>query len=137
MNTEENSILAANDQFYAALNAMFKGEVEPMNTVWSHADDATYMGPDGVYVVGWKGIGAEWKKQADYKLGGTVEPADIHTIPGHMLAVVQNYEIGQNLDKDGNKLEVKIRATNVFRKEKGEWKMISHHVDLLPFLMEK
>jgi hypothetical protein len=25
-----------------------------------------------------------------------------------------------------------IRATNIFRKEDGQWKMIGHHVDLLP-----
>jgi len=28
---------------------------------------------------------------------------------------------------------VSIRATNVFRKEGGQWKMIGHHTDLLPF----
>jgi hypothetical protein len=29
---------------------------------------------------------------------------------------------------------VSIRATNLFRKESGAWKMIGHHTDLLPFL---
>ena len=35
---------------------------------------------------------------------------------------------------EGRPLQVSIRATNIFRKEKGEWKMIGHHTDLLPFL---
>jgi ketosteroid isomerase-like protein len=31
-------------------------------------------------------------------------------------------------------VQVSIRATNLFRKENGAWKMIGHHTDLLPFL---
>ena len=34
----------------------------------------------------------------------------------------------------GNIVPVSIRATNIFRKENGAWKMIGHHTDLLPFL---
>ncbi len=28
---------------------------------------------------------------------------------------------------------VSLRATNVFSKENGAWKMIGHHTDMLPF----
>ena len=49
-------------------------------------------------------------------------------------AVVVAVETGENRDADGQPLEVSIRATNVFRKEHGTWKMIGHHTDLLPFL---
>jgi ketosteroid isomerase-like protein len=42
--------------------------------------------------------------------------------------------VGSNLDAEGRPLQVSIRATNVFRKENGDWKMIGHHTDLLPFL---
>jgi hypothetical protein len=31
-------------------------------------------------------------------------------------------------------VSVSIRATNLFRKEDGSWKMIGHQTDLLPFL---
>jgi hypothetical protein len=30
--------------------------------------------------------------------------------------------------------KVSIRATNIFRKENGVWKMIGHHTDLLPYV---
>jgi ketosteroid isomerase-like protein len=30
--------------------------------------------------------------------------------------------------------KVSIRATNIYRKENGQWKMIGHHTDLLPYL---
>jgi hypothetical protein len=38
--------------FYAALDALFIGDATPMREVWSHADDVTYMGPDGGFDVG-------------------------------------------------------------------------------------
>lgn len=39
-------------------------------------------------------------------------------------------EIGQNMDASGNPVEVRIRATNVFRKERDGWKMIHHQTDM-------
>ena len=67
-------------QFYIALNAMFTGDIKPMNDVWSHAADVTYMGPAGGYQIGWKNVGEELGRQAAMKLGGKIEPSDIHVI---------------------------------------------------------
>jgi ketosteroid isomerase-like protein len=111
---------------------MFTGALEPMKKVWSHAEDVTYMGPGGGFRVGWSEVLQDWEKQAAMKLGGKVEAVDMRLTVGHDLAITQNYEKGENKGKDGKTLTVLIRATNVFRKEKGAWKMISHHTDLLP-----
>lgn len=132
--TETDAVRAAAQQFYAALNEMFTGEVDAMKKVWSHQDDITFMGPDRSYLRGWEKIEAEWEKQAALKLGGKVESAEMHIIVGPKLAIVSNYEIGHNKGPDGKMLKVKIRATSTFRKENGTWKMIGHHTDLLPFL---
>jgi ketosteroid isomerase-like protein len=35
---------------------------------------------------------------------------------------------------NGQPQTVTIRATNIFRRENGQWKMIGHHTDLLTFL---
>ena len=67
-------------------------------------------------------------------LGGKVEPGDSYMTIGPQIAVVINYETGENFDPDGNPLQVSIRATHIFRKEKGEWKMIDDNTDVLPFL---
>ena len=68
------------------------------------------------------------------KLGGTVEPSDIHVIAGEDLAVVTDVEKGENTNAKGTTAQVRLRATNVFRKEDGTWKMVVHHTDLLPYL---
>ena len=41
---------------------------------------------------------------------------------------------GENIDAEGKPRRISIRATNLFRKEDGKWKMIAHHVDNLAFL---
>jgi hypothetical protein len=71
--------------FYAALDAVFLGDAGPMRAVWSHADDVTYMGPDGGFEVGWNEVGAMWDKQAASKLGGKVSPSDMRINVGHYL----------------------------------------------------
>ncbi|MHC4850946.1 MAG: PAS domain-containing protein, partial [Planctomycetota bacterium] len=71
----ENEVRAATDQFYVALNRMFTGDLAPMNAIWSHANDVTYMGPVGGFQVGWDAVRKGWEAQAAMKLGGNVEPS--------------------------------------------------------------
>jgi ketosteroid isomerase-like protein len=42
-------------------------------------------------------------------------------------------EPSENTDAEGKSKKVSIRATSLFRKESGKWKMIGHHTDLLSF----
>ncbi|HEX4146535.1 MAG TPA: nuclear transport factor 2 family protein [Pirellulales bacterium] len=121
-------------EFYAGLNALFTGDVAPMQAVWSHADDVTYMGPVGGYQVGWPQVNDRWEQQAALHLGGKIEPQDIRIVVGDALASVQCVEVGSNRFADGELEKVSIRATSLFRKENGQWKMIGHHTDLLPQL---
>lgn len=133
-NEDLRAVEAANNQFYAALNTLFTGDAEPMSQVWSHADDVTYMGPGGGFLKGWKHVGATWEEQAALKLGGKIRCTDLRITIGGNLAFAHCYEEGSNIDAEGQPLRVSIRATNLFRKENGEWKMVGHHTDLLPFL---
>ncbi len=132
----EKAVRKAATAFYSALNVLFTANPDPMNEVWSHADDVTYMGPGGGFQVGWPQVFDNWKKQAAMKLGGNVEPAEMHITVGREIAVVQNYENGTNTNARGKQEKVSIRATSIFRKEKGKWKMIGHHTDLLSYLKE-
>jgi ketosteroid isomerase-like protein len=133
---DEQAVRNAVAQFYAALNEMFTGELAQMKKVWSHADDVTYMGPGGGFQVGWSQVLKNWEAQAALKLGGKVEPADMRITVGTEIAVVSCYEKGENTNAKGETQKVSIRATNIFRKENGEWKMIGHHTDLLPYLAQ-
>ena len=43
----EQGILEANDRLYEGLNAMFTGDMQVLNALWSHSESTTYMGPFG------------------------------------------------------------------------------------------
>lgn len=131
----ESTVQDATAGFYAALNAMFTGDADPFKDVWSHADDVTFMGPDGSVNVGWNEVLANWEVQAKMKLGGEIRHELIMATVGQDLAVVQCREVGENII-DGKPIAVSLRATNIFRKENGAWKMISHQTDQLPFLQK-
>lgn len=133
--SEELAVRQATAGFYTALNSMFKGDIEPMKDVWSHADDVTYMGPDGKFSVGWNQVFSDWESQAAMKLGGEIRAEQVHVTIGRDLATVECREFGQNI-VNGKPTQVSLRATNVFRKENGQWKMIGHHTDLLPFMQK-
>src|SRR5262249_2261154 len=121
---DEKDVRKAVDQFYTALNVMFTGELGPMKDVWSHASDVTYMGPTGGFQVGWPQVLENWQAQAAMKLGGKVEAFDLKVTVGRDIAVTANMERGENTNAKGEPQKVSIRATNVFRKEGGAWKMI-------------
>jgi len=131
---DEKAVGEAAAQFYAALNTLFTGDAGPMKEVWSHEDDVTYMGPGGGFQIGWKQVLTNWEAQAAMKLGGQVKPDSMRITVGQDIAVISNYEIGENTNVEGKPQKVSIRATNLFRKENGKWKMIGHHTDLLPYL---
>ncbi|MEN3974660.1 nuclear transport factor 2 family protein [Emcibacter sp. SYSU 3D8] len=126
----------ATEDFYAALNQMFAGDIAPMEKVWSHAEDAVYTGPTGGIHTGWANILPIWQEQAGLKLGGKVDAQDVQIVSGGEMAMVSNYEVGGNI-VDGKLQQVRLRATNIFRKEDGQWKMIGHHTDMLPWLAKQ
>jgi len=49
---EMTAVVRAANGFCAALNVFFTGDMGPMEAVWSHEADVTYMGPGGDYRVG-------------------------------------------------------------------------------------
>ena len=130
----EAALLTANAGFYSALNRVFAGDVELMKTVWSHADDVTYMGPTGQFERGWNAVLKDWVGQGAMKLGGKVDASEMQVTVGRDLAVVSCYEVGENTNAAGKVEKVKLRATSIFRSEGGTWKMIGHHTDKLPYL---
>jgi len=129
----EKQVKEATIRFYSALNTMFKGDASPMIELWSHAPDVTYLGPQGGILIGWDEVRKSWEEQAALKLGGQVNPEDMHITLGNDIGIIQNFERG-TVYVDGKPEKVNIRATNIFRLEEGKWKMIGHQTDLLPYL---
>jgi ketosteroid isomerase-like protein len=131
--TDEQVVATATENFYVALNTMFTGNGQPIKDLWSRSQDITYMGPDGLYLVGWEKIEQEWNRQAASRLGGRVAPQQIHIVVGADIAVINCIESGENTINGKNET-VQIRSSTVFRKEIGVWKVIGHQTDPLKYM---
>lgn len=83
---------------------------------------------------GWPLVPKDWPGQAAIKLGDKVVASDVQALIGQDLAAITNYEIGENTNAQGKVEQVKLCATNTFRKECGQWKMVGHQTDKLPYL---
>lgn len=119
-------------QFYDAINSMLNGDPKPLEKIYSHAEDVTYMPAEGGFCLGWSNVYADWKKQAEKSLGGKTVPADIQITLGNGMACTHSFSKGKIKNPQGDMQEIFIRESSVFRKENGKWKMIAHHADSFP-----
>ena len=134
---EEEAVSKALDGFYASLNAMFTGDAEAAKEVWSQSDDIAYMGADGGYQIGWEAMYEDWQKQAKLKIGGKVQHMNVHVNVGKDIAVTHQLVKSVDTEASGVNKHSALRASSVFRKEDGKWKMIGHHVDVIPKLKKE
>jgi len=129
MADDKQAVRAVVDQWFVVLNAMLNGDPKPFAELYSHADDVTYLSAEGTYRTGWEATYADWKTQAEKAKGGKVAGSDIHVVVSGDMAAAQHYTAGSVVGPDGATKESKLRETSVFRKEDGQWKIISHHAD--------
>jgi ketosteroid isomerase-like protein len=132
----EDDVRAASDRFYSALEAMANGDASSMADVWSHEDDVTTMHPIGGREEGWDAVNESWTGVASASTDGTVSRTD------QVIRVVGDaaYELcneSASMSFAGEPISLENRATNVYRKENGEWKIVHHHTDLDAEFAEK
>jgi ketosteroid isomerase-like protein len=132
----ERGLRDANEKLYTGLNAMFEGNLDILVDLWSHSEDATQMGPFGGRLTGWKAVYEEFQRNAEMKLGGKITCEDLHVVAGNTIGYTVCVEVGQNQDASGNSIEVRHRATNIFRIENGQWKLVHHHTDIASQLID-
>jgi ketosteroid isomerase-like protein len=131
----EDEVRQVSDQFYAALNSMANGDAGPMMEVWSHTPDVTTMHPIGGREVGWEQVRGPWEQVAAICSGGQV------TLKDSLIRVEADlaYQLGTEtvqLTMGGHDVSFDGRVTNIYRREAGGWKIVHHHTDLQPAMVE-
>ena len=131
----ESDVRSASEKFYAALNRMANGEAGTMTDVWSHSADATALHPIGGRDDGWEKIRGSFDNVASIASDGQIKLTDQIIHGAGDLA----YELGTEKGKlklGGLQVAVEHRVTNVYRREGGAWKVVHHHTDLSPAMMD-
>ncbi len=125
----EEEVRRASDRFYAAVVDMLNGDAAPMADVWSQDATVSTMHPLGGRQVGWEAVRGSWEGAAQAFEGGSVEVSDLEvSVLGDAAYTTGTEHVQATLG--GKSLSLDIRATNVFRREGSEWKIVHHHTDV-------
>ncbi len=120
------------EQFNLAQGEFLKGNVEPMNDLFSHGEDVTLNNPLSPPAHGWERVAATMERAASQFRDGelvAIENQEKHVTPE--LAYVVRVERAKA--KVGGSEDIfapiALRVTMVFRPEDGEWKIVHRHAD--------
>jgi len=135
MQTPEDEVRAASTHFYSALNLMAKGNADPLADVWHRGAEATTMHPVGGREAGWGPVQASFARVAHLASDGQIRLED------QLIRVVGDlaYELGVErgtFKLGGIRATVDSRVTNIYRKDEGTWRIVHHHADVSPSMVE-
>jgi ketosteroid isomerase-like protein len=131
----EDEVRQASNRFYAALTSMLNGDAGPLSAVWAHSADVTTMHPIGGREVGWEQSRPVWEQVASIASAGQGRLSDQLIRVGTDMAYEVGIEEGE-VTMAGERIPINHRVTNVYRREGGEWKVVHHHTDLAPAMVD-
>ena len=132
----EDEIRQASEQFYEALNRVVNGDPQLMTEIWSHDSDVATMHPIGGRQVGWEQVQDSWEQVAQALSDGQVSLNDMVISP---IADDVAYTLGTEQGEakfGGESVGIDWRATNIYRREADGWKIVLHHTDVSPEMVE-
>jgi len=130
--SNEDEVRAVSDRFYDALSRL---DISQLQSVWSQSNTVTTMHPMGGEEVGWPEVRKSFEQAAGAMSDIHVELADQRIRTGEDLAYETGIERGRG-NIAGEQIEFEHRVTNVYRREDGQWKMVHHHTDISPGMVE-
>jgi ketosteroid isomerase-like protein len=131
----KDEVLEASKKFYTGLNRMANGEINALADAWSHNASVTAMHPIDGREVGWDAVEGSFNQVAKMASDGKIELKDqLINVLGDVA-----YEIGKEnaqFKLGGQEIKGEIRVTNIYHKDGGQWKMVHHHTDVAPEMVE-
>jgi ketosteroid isomerase-like protein len=131
----EDEVRNASKQFYIGLNRMANGDGGPLADIWSHSAGVTTMHPIGGREVGWDAVRASFEKVAGLASEGKIELKDQFIRVAGDVACEAGIEHG-HIKLAGQQVTIEHRVTNVYQREAGAWKIVHHHTDISPAMLD-
>jgi ketosteroid isomerase-like protein len=119
------------EQWHLAQDEFVKGNPELVKQMWSHAEDVSVANPYGPPVRGWDEVTEVVEHAASLRRDGKATGYEVVAkyVTGELAYVVQ-IERAESKVGDGEEITPYVlRATNIFRPEDGEWKIVHRHAD--------
>ncbi len=115
-----------------AEEAMHNGDVEPRLRLWSREEPVTLLGAFGVARSGWEEVSETFRWVASRFSNCMEYRFELVTagVSGDVAYTVGYEHSSRSLD-GGPVTSATLRATHVYRRENGEWKIVHRHGDEL------
>jgi ketosteroid isomerase-like protein len=131
----EIEVRKASEQNYAAMNRMLNGDAAPLADIWSHSAAVSTMHPIGSRQVGWEQVRKSFEQVAQIASNGQVELRDQIVHVAGDVAYELGVEHGQ-VEIAGQQVTIEHRVTNIYRREAAGWKLVHHHTDISPAMLD-
>ena len=119
----------AADAFYAAGNQLLAGNVAPYLEIWSAGDDISHLGPTGALCTGRTAVFEQFTRESGMGFEGTLVADDRRFVESAEMGYLVCMERTSGMTQTGEAIGIDIRATTIFRKEAGHWRVVHHHTD--------
>lgn len=118
------------DRCHEALAQQTKGHPEPFLALWSHTEDATVMAAVGGYQTGFENVRTLLSEASKSQNFETYTAENIATLVDGDFAFTAEIErmtrtVGDNTE------ELAVRATQIYRRINGDWRVLHRHGDVL------
>ena len=121
----------AENAFYEALE---RGDLEGMMSVWAEDEDIICVHPTGPRLSGQDQVRESWAKIFSGGAGPRVRITQQVAVTGMMIAV---HSVHENFTSEGDaRSQVPVVATNVYLRTAAGWRMIVHHASPAPVQSE-
>ena len=116
-----------------ASDAFVNGNVGPLDDISTHVSQATFFGPSGEYVEGADKVNAVNRKAAEsFEPGGEnrfdILQRDASDHIGFWAGIQRTTVTMKGKEKP---VSMNLRVTEVFVRQRGDWKLIHRHADIL------
>lgn len=123
------TLLEASEAFYEAANRLLAGEASAFDPIWSEADDISHLGPTGERRTGRQAVIEGFARESRMGFQGTLAVAERQLVETPEMGFVVCIERTSSMTEAGEPIATDIRATTIFRKEAGQWRVVHHHTD--------
>ena len=111
--------------------AYVQGDSEPLRAMATEQDPASFFGPGGNMVQGVTRVNEAYLEGArSFSAAGSTRLEVLHHCASEGLAFLAGYQHATVvLNGNPEPVVMKLRITEVFRREDGEWKLVHRHAD--------
>ena len=126
---DQQGVLSALAAYFDALHQLYSGNLDPMRRLWLDSPDVTNLGTLSGLQTGYGRVQAQYARESEFGFAGLVRPEGVYAQVSGDFGYAVCEEVAEQFGGTRKPVPVRSRATHVFRRVAGEWKLVHHHAD--------